>query len=270
MNPIPFYKMHGAANDFIVVDDRAGVFPCENTEWLAAIMRRNTGIGSEGILLIQPSSQADFRMRFFNPDGGEVDMCGNGARCIARLAFELDVASQDMHFETLAGIVGANVSGEQVRLTMTPPTDWRLNQRLELEQGPLEYHFVNSGVPHVVVPVDSVADIDVMAVGAAIRYHADFAPDGTNVNFVEKTGPQQISLRTYERGVEAETPACGTGIVASGLIFGRAQLVEPPVTIHSAGGHELMVDFKLTESGADCVTLQGPAEHVFQGTIVPP
>lgn len=264
---IPFHKMHGAANDFIVVDDRQQTFPTHDREWMAAIMARNTGVGSEGILLVQPSETADFRMRFFNPDGGEVDMCGNGARCIARFAAERGVAPATMRFDTLAGVVGAEVTGETVRLTMTPPTDWRMNQSLSLDGQRVPYHFVNSGVPHVVIETDDVATTDVRKLGAAIRYHQDFAPDGTNVNFISITGGNALRLRTYERGVEAETPACGTGIVGCALIAGRAGKVNPPVRVTSAGGHVLTVDYRLTENGAEHVTLTGPTEHVFQGTL---
>ena len=264
---IPFYKMHGAANDFIVIDDRAGTFPADDRNWLAAIMARNTGVGSEGVLLIQPDEQHDFRMRFFNPDGGEVDMCGNGARCIARLAHELDVAPATMTFDTLAGPVGAEVEDETVRLTMTPPKDWRLNQQLQLNGEPIAYHFVNSGVPHVVVEVGDVEGLDVVSLGRQIRQHEDFAPDGTNVNFIQVTGADALRIRTYERGVEAETPACGTGIVAAGLIAGKTGRCQAPVRIQTAGGHLLLVDYQLTDDSAERVTLTGPAEHVFQGTL---
>ena len=230
-------------------------------------MARNTGVGSEGILLIQPSDRVDFRMRFFNPDGGEVDMCGNGARCIARLAHELNVAPSAMTFDTLAGAVGAEVKGDIIRLTMTPPKDWRLDRSLQLDGETVRYHFVNSGVPHVVVETEDVDAVDLPKLGAGIRYHDDFAPGGTNVNVIAVTGANALKLRTYERGVEAETPACGTGIVAAGLIAGRAGRVAPPVLVATAGGHELTVDYRLTDDGADEVTLTGPAEHVFQGTL---
>lgn len=264
---IPFYKMHGAANDFIVVDDRSLTFPAHDADWMAAVMARNTGVGSEGILLIQPAEQTHFRMRFFNPDGGEVDMCGNGARCIARLAHELDVAPADMQFDTLAGVVGAVVDHDTVQLTMTPPKDWRLNQSLTHEGRAWPYHFVNSGVPHVVIEVEDISAIDVPRLGAAVRYHEAFAPKGTNVNFIQITGPSSLSIRTYERGVEAETPACGTGIVAAGLIAGKTGRCAVPVNITSAGGYLLSVNYALTEASAENVTLTGPAAHVFQGTL---
>lgn len=264
---IPFWKMHGAANDFILVDDREQEFPCGDTKWLVAVMARRTGIGSEGVLLIQPSQRADFRMRFFNPDGGEVDMCGNGARCIARLAHEIGAAPAQMSIETPAGIVRAEARGDVVQLLMTEPKDWRWGRSLEAGGRTLKYDFVNSGVPHAVVRVDDLAAADVHNLGRAIRYHADFAPKGTNANFIRLTGADSLRVRTYERGVEAETLACGTGMVACGLIAGKAGLVKTPVKITCASGDVLEVDFAPTPDGATNVTLLGPAAHVFRGEL---
>jgi diaminopimelate epimerase len=267
---IPFWKMHGAANDFILVDDRDETFPTEDRDWLAAIAARRTGVGCEGIILIQPSREADFRMRFFNPDGGEVEMCGNGARCVARLASEIGAAPAKMTIDTIAGILHAEILGEQVRLKMTDPKDWKIDQQILLDYKDYTYHFVDSGVPHVVVPVEDLANVDVRGLGAAIRYHASFAPAGTNVNFISATGPQSLKLRTYERGVEDETLACGTGMVAAALIAGRMEMVTPPVQVLPASGDTLEVDFQLTDDGAENVTLTGPAIYVFQGELEHP
>ena len=264
---ISFWKMHGAGNDFILVDDRHLTFPAADAAWLAALSARRTGVGCEGVILIQPSDKADFRMRFFNPDGGEVEMCGNGARCVARLASELGAAPPKMAIDTVAGILRAEAGGDSVRLWMTPPRDWRLNRALEADGHRLAYSFVNSGVPHAVVEVDDIEDTDVQRAGAAIRYHPDFAPAGTNANFVSVTGPQALSVRTYERGVEAETLACGTGVVASALIGGRVGWVRPPVRVTCASGDVLDVDYRLVADGAEEVTLTGPAVHVFQGSV---
>lgn len=259
--------MHGAANDFILVDDRGQTFPEGDSRWLAEVMSRRTGVGSDGILLIQPSTTASFRMRFFNPDGGEVDMCGNGARCVARLAHEIGAAPKRMSIETGAGLVRADMDGEHVRLHMTEPTDWRLNQTLDLDGRAVAYHFVNSGVPHVVIEVDDLDQTDVQALGRAIRYHKDFSPKGTNANFISTSGTHSLAVRTYERGVEAETLACGTGIVAAGLIAGKLGRVFPPVRIRPASGDLLEVHFSLTSDGARNVTLFGPAVHVFRGEL---
>ena len=264
---VSFWKMHGAGNDFMLVDDRGLTFPASDRAWLAAVSARRTGIGCEGIILIQPSATADFRMRFFNPDGGEVDMCGNGARCVARLAHDLGVAPAGMRFETGAGTIRADIVGDRVRLGMTPPHDWRLNRTLVLPDGRRPYGFVNSGVPHVVIEAEQLDKVDVARIGAAVRYHADFAPKGTNANFIAVTGPRALRIRTYERGVEAETLACGTGIVAAGLVAGRLGRVTPPVQITCSSGDILEVDYRLTADGAEDVTLLGPAAYVFTGTV---
>jgi len=264
---IPFWKMHGAANDFILVDDRTGSFPVNDSRWISSITSRRTGVGSEGVLLIQPSTSADFRMRFFNPDGGEVDMCGNGARCIARLAHEIGAAPVNMRIETPAGIVRAESRGDLVELIMTEPHSWNMNQSIELFGSSYVYHFVNTGVPHVVIEVDDLAGTDVQKLGAAIRYHATFAPKGTNANFIQCDAEGRLHVRTYERGVEGETLACGTGIVACGLIAGRLGRVNPPVKIIPASGDILEVNYQSTPDGATNVTLLGPAMHVFQGSL---
>ena len=264
---ITFWKMHGASNDFLLVDDRALKFPASDKAWLARIAARRTGVGCEGIILIQPSNSASFRMRFFNPDGSEVEMCGNGARCVARLAHEIGVAPADMTIDTVAGVLKATTMGDQVRLHMTPPKDWRLNKALTVGRRKLVYSFVNSGVPHAVVVVKDLAACDVRTLGSGIRYHKDFAPKGTNANFIAITGPRSLQIRTYERGVEAETLACGTGIVASALVAARQGHVKPPVSVTSASGDVLTVDFRLTKTGAANVTLLGPALHVFKGML---
>lgn len=264
---IEFWKMHGASNDFILVDDRRLTFPVRDKTWIAHITARRTGVGSEGLILIQPSATAHFTMRFFNPDGGEVDMCGNGARCVARLAHDIGVAPARMQFETGAGVIAAEVVGERVRLGMTPPKDWRLNQRLDLPGGARPYGFVNSGVPHVVMEAAPLDKVDVARLGAAVRYHQDFSPKGTNANFVEVTGPSALRIRTYERGVEAETLACGTGMVAAGLVGGRMGWVKPPVQITCASGDVIEVNYTLTADGAENVTMLGPAAYVFTGVL---
>ena len=268
---IPFWKMHGAANDFILVDDRKLTFPAEDRTWLAATMSRRTGIGSEGLLLIQPAAgQGDFRMRFFNPDGGEADMCGNGARCLARLAHEIGAAPASMTIESGAGLLRAEVRGEQVLLHMTEPRDWRLNRRLTTQGEVVSYHFVNTGVPHAVVEAEDLDALNVQDLGARIRRHEAFAPAGANANFIALAGPNSLRLRTYERGVEGETLACGTGIVASALIAGRLGRVRSPVRVTARSGDTLEVNYVLTRDGATDVSLLGPAVHVFPGTLTHP
>jgi len=265
---IPFYKMHGAANDFILVDDRAGTFPIADRGWIARIAARRTGVGCEGVILIQPSQSSSFRMRFLNPDGGEVEMCGNGARCVARLAHEIGAAPGSMTIETVAGELRAAMTGDGlVRLTMTDPKDWRPAASLRIGAETIAYGFVNSGVPHAVVEVPDVAAVDVARLGAAIRRHGDFQPKGTNANFAQVTGPSAIRVRTFERGVEAETLACGTGMVASALVLARAGRITLPATVVPASGDTLHVGADVHGDRWTGVTLTGPAEHVFRGEL---
>ena len=264
---IPFYKMHGAANDFILVDDRAQTFPMRDRPWLARIAARRTGVGCEGIILIQPSARASFRMRFINPDGGEAEMCGNGARCVARLAHDLGVAPDRMTIETGAGLLHAEILEARVRLRMTDPRDWRLGQTLVTEGRTFECDSVNSGVPHVVIRTPDLDGEDVRRFGRALRYHADFQPAGTNVNFVQIAGPDAIRIRTYERGVEDETLACGTGMVAAGLVAARRGWAGLPVRLLPASGDALEVAGRAEGERWTDVTLTGPAEHVFEGVL---
>ena len=264
----PFWKMHGAGNDFILIDDREQKFPDQDHDLIHRLATPKYGIGSEGVILIQPSESADFRMRFYNPDGSEVEMCGNGARCVARLAHEIGAAPDSMKFDTVAGVISAEIQEEdQVCLTMTPPKDLQLNAELLLQGQPLAYHFVNSGVPHVVIEMPDLANQDIHSLGAAIRYHEAFQPKGTNVNFIEITGPDSLMIRTYERGVEAETLACGTGIAAGGLIAGSLGKASTPVKVTCAAGDILEVNYTATADALENVTLTGPAMHVFKGEI---
>ncbi len=264
---IAFWKMHGAGNDFILVNDRRAEFPCVQTGLIRMLCARNTGIGSEGLIVLRPSTAADFRMLFFNPDGSNAAMCGNGARCAARLAHELGLAPAQMTIETGAGLVRAGTKGDGVQLHLPPPGNWRMHQPLAVPGLPDLYHYVNTGVPHAVIETAALDSMNLQQMGSAIRHHPDFAPHGTNVNFMTVTGADALRLRTYERGVETETPACGTGSVACALVAGRLGKVRPPVHVTCARGDVLEVGYRLSAAGADEVTLLGPALHVFEGQI---
>src|SRR5437667_10289231 len=218
-----FTKMNGAGNDFVLIDNRAGLVHL-NRNQIARLCNRHRGIGADGVLLLEkPSNSADFRMHYFNADGGEAEMCGNGARCFARFANRITGAKGKIFFQTPAGVISAELKGDLVTLRMTEPTDLRLNVDLPMAGENKTVHFINSGVPHVVIPVAKIADVDVQHEGASIRHHKMFSPNGVNVNFIEKRGPNKIAIRTYERGVENETLACGKGIVASALIFAATE-----------------------------------------------
>jgi diaminopimelate epimerase len=272
-----FTKMNGAGNDFILIDNTAGDIRLNRSQ-IVHLCDRHRGIGADGILLLEkPANHADFRMRYFNADGGEAEMCGNGARCFARFASHVAKARRQLSFETPAGVISAELTGNLVTLRMTEPHDLRLNVNLPISNENKTVHFINSGVPHVVIPVPLIEEVDVRRDGSAIRHHEMFSPKGANVNFIEKRGSNKIAIRTYERGVEDETLACGTGIVASALIFGATENVKGPITVIARGGDELQVGFERSgppslpsdaASNQFCnVTLTGPAEFVFEGTI---
>ena len=262
-----FTKMDGAGNDFILIDNRAGDIHLNRSQ-IARLCDRHRGIGADGILLLEsPSDHADFRMRYFNADGGEAEMCGNGARCFARFANKVAGVEGKISFETPAGVISAKLAGDLVTLQMTEPTDLRLSVPLQIGAEKKIVHFINSGVPHVVVPVAQVGDVDVSREGSALRHHEAFSPKGANVNFIEKCGADKIAVRTYERGVEDETLACGTGVVASALIFAATGNVKSPIGVIAHGGDELQVGFEKIDKQFRNVTLTGPAEFVFEGTI---
>ncbi len=264
---VRFTKMNGAGNDFVMIDNRAGDIHL-NPDQIARICDRHRGIGADGILLLEKSlNGADFRMRYYNRDGGEAEMCGNGARCFTRFANKLAGSKGRISFETPAGVIGAELRGDLVTLQMSEPTYLRLNIPLTLGKQQRAVHFINSGVPHVVVPVSRIDDVDVRGEGCAIRQHESFSPKGANVNFLEKRGPGEIAIRTYERGVEDETLACGTGVVASALIFAAIENVDGPICVLVRGGDELQVGFEKKGEQLEKVTLTGPAEFVFEGQI---
>src|SRR5438552_16754282 len=262
-----FTKMNGAGNDFILIDNRAGDIHLDRGQ-IARLCDRHRGIGADGgLFLEEPSNHADFRMRYFNADGGEAEMCGNGARCFARFAKTVTGSRDKILFETPAGIIGAQLHGDLVTLNMGDPTDLQMNVRLQIEKEEALVHYINTGVPHVVIHVSRIDVVDVRSRGKKIRQHDMFSPKGTNVNFLEKRGPKQIAIRTYERGVEAETLACGTGIVASALIFPATENAASPITVIARGGDELRVGFEKSDTAFRNVTLTGPAEFVFEGSI---
>lgn len=262
-----FTKMNGAGNDFVMIDNRAGDVHLQ-PEQIVRICDRHQGVGADGILLLEKGfNGADFRMRYYNRDGGEAEMCGNGARCFARFANKVANAPAKVSFQTPAGLIRGDLHGELVTLHMSDPKDLQLGIDLTANGAQEHVHFVNSGVPHVVVPVAKVEDVDVRKRGRALRRHERFSPAGANANFIEKTGPKKILVRTYERGVEDETLACGTGVVASALIFAASEKVDGPIGVTVRSGSELSVDFKRAGDKFTSVTLTGPAEFAFEGTI---
>ncbi len=267
---LAFTKMNGAGNDFVMLDNRDGSLALTAAQ-IERLCDRHRGIGADGLLLVEPADNgADFRMRYYNADGGEAEMCGNGARCFARYARRVaGFEGEEISFATLAGVITARCMGEQVQLDMSAPHSYAPAVPLEIEGTLLLVHFINTGVPHAVVFVDDLEKIDIVRFGSAIRHHAHFSPKGTNVNFVNVRAPGDIAIRTYERGVENETLACGTGVVACALIHHLESGVAAPVKVLVRGGDTLEVGFApgKTRGEFSRVTLTGPADFVFDGTV---
>jgi diaminopimelate epimerase len=269
-----FFKMNGAGNDFIIVDNRdLSLTKALDTDTIAALCDRHRGIGADGLLAVEPAKKgADFRFRYYNADGGEAEMCGNGARCFGRFTAHLgEIVLNKVTFETIAGTLAAEMIGDDVRIAMSEPKDLKLNTEAKVPGLDVPLHFVNTGVPHVVAfleSADALDDFDVFNFGAAIRNHAAFAPAGTNANFAAVLAPGHISIRTFERGVEDETLACGTGMVASALIHHLLTGAPSPIKVDVEGGDTLEIGFEKTgDQSFKNVTLTGPADFVFEGEI---
>ena len=263
-----FTKMNGAGNDFVMVDNRDLKHEFAR-DVIARLCDRHRGVGADGLIAVEPAENgADFKMRYYNADGGEAEMCGNGARCFARFASRLSGKNDAVQFETIAGVVGAEFIGDNVRLKMSEPKDLAMGAELPVHEEQLTVHFVNTGVPHAIVLSDDVAKIDVRRTGAALRYHEHFAPKGTNANFIEVQGPGLLAIRTYERGVEDETLACGTGVCAAALVHSLLSGAASPVSVRVKGGDTLEVGFERKADGSFTnVTLTGPADFVFDGQV---
>ncbi len=265
---ISFYKMSGSGNDFILVDNRAAIVDEENLgQFVASICRRKFSVGADGVILLEASERADFKWRFFNADGGEVEMCGNGGRCAARLAYLKGIAGPRLSFETKSGVIRAEVMGGRVKLEMPVPSLPELDYPLEVEQETVTVSSITVGVPHVVIWVTDVRESPVLPIGRAIRYHERYAPAGTNVNFVEQLHDGIFAIRTYERGVEDETLACGTGSVATALIAAQKGMAVSPIALHTRGGGTLKIYFERPGDNFRNVFLEGDARVIYEGRL---
>jgi diaminopimelate epimerase len=260
--------MHGSGNDFVLIDHRAQFLPAAGQRrFVRQVCVPKVGVGADGLILLENSELANFRWRFYNADGSEAEMCGNGGRCAARFAVLQGIAPAILSFETLAGIIHAEVKDRQVKLQMTGVGDLSLHQSIPVNGRSVTGHFVRVGVPHVAVQVDDLEQAPVVSLGRLIRFHELFQPAGTNVNFVRFAGPHNLEVRTYERGVEAETLACGTGAVASALIAARLGRATSPVTVHTRGGEALTIYFQPQGETFGEVFLEGEALVVYQGEL---
>jgi diaminopimelate epimerase len=262
---IEFTKASGAGNDFVLIDNWDNSLKVSQPELAVALSSRPFGVGADGLLVLEKSARANFRMSYYNADGSYGGMCGNGGRCIARFAYLRGRAQQSMTFEALDHIYSADVTGERVALRMKAPAGYRPKVKLEIHGKTFLGQYVNTGSPHVVLIVDNLESVDVVGLGRAIRNHPEFQPAGTNVNFVHLIGRNTIQIRTYERGVENETLACGTGSVASAVVAHMAHALEQPILVRVRSGEDLVVALR---SEADTITeasLEGSAHILFSG-----
>jgi len=273
---IHFLKMTGSGNDFIVIDNMDQKLSAANFQELVRLAcRRKLSVGADGLIFIESDDEVDFRWRFYNADGSEAEMCGNGARCAARFVYLQGIVQKPkMAFRTLAGIIHAEITGERVKIQVSSPHGLEVNFPLEVDGKLFNLNFVNTGVPHVVHLLEEareLEDLDVFSWGRALRFHQRFQAAGTNANFAVVEDTHRMTVRTYERGVEAETLACGTGSVASALIAAALDKVESPVEVTTRSGEILTIYFARESRGDKIrfmdVFLEGDAKVVYEADL---
>lgn len=268
---ITFHKMHGCGNDFALIDNRGYKVPVEHmAAWARIVCPRAFSVGADGLIFLEEAptgteGSPSYRWHFYNADGSRAEMCGNASRCAARLAVELGIAPEKHSFLTDAGVIRAQLlDADTVRVQLTDPQGMVLDTALDVAGDALHVHFVDSGVPHAVIFVDDAKTQDIKRLGPALRYHEHFAPKGTNANIAQIKDTGSLYLRTYERGVEGETHACGTGAVAASLLANALGLTGEKVGVTTSGGEQLTVEL---ENGK--VFLTGKAVKVYTGTLQP-
>lgn len=262
MRKLTFTKMAASGNDFII-SDSISPHPVISLKKLAQkICDRKFGVGADGLLVLEKSKIADIKMRIFNADGSEAQMCGNGARCIA-----FYLKKRNLTIETKAGIIESQINGENVKIKLTDPRDIRLNIPININGRKLKVNFINTGVPHVVIFVEGLDKMDVFNLGKDVRYHARFKPAGANVNFVEVLSKNSLKLRTYERGVEDETLACGTGVVASALLtsYKLGFASDTKIDVLTKSREILKVYFNKIKNKFNNIWLEGKVNIICQG-----
>lgn len=260
--------MNGAGNDFVMIDNRARKIDLSPAQ-VVRLCDRHRGVGADGVILLIPcaSGRADWAWDFYNSDGSSAEMCGNGSRCFARFVQRLTGLREGFRFEARAGVITTELNGDQAKVLLTAPRNLRLRDQVALNAGKTEIHSVDTGVPHAVMFVPDADLAMVQLAGHEIRFHPHFAPRGTNVNFVQLRGHNCIRVRTYERGVEGETLACGTGVTASALVAAELHGFTSPVRVQVQSGDTLEVSFQRRNGQFSDVGLAGPADFVFEGRI---
>jgi diaminopimelate epimerase len=266
MQKIEFVKMVAAGNDFVVSEAKSQKQKAKSLSILAKnICDRKFGAGADGLLWLEKSRKADLRMRIFNADGSEAEMCGNGARCAALYKVKSKNKKAKIKLETKAGIIDSEINGDKVRIKLTAPKSIKLDVPVKVGGRQIRVNFINTGVPHAVVFTQGLEKIDILPLGRLLRYHKDFSPRGTNVDFIEILSRNSIRIRTYERGVEDETLACGTGSVAAALIFSLKTGCGEKVLVHTQSNEILKVYFKKSGERFMDVWLEGKSKKAYEG-----
>jgi diaminopimelate epimerase len=262
-----FSKYQGAGNDFILVDDRAGSFPAQQVKFIEKLCNRRFGIGADGLILLQSSNCARFRMRIFNADGREVSMCGNGIRCLVQYIRSLGFKEDEFLIETMHATIPCSIHGDKVRVLLGKPHVLHWGVQIEEGNEQHEAFVVNTGVPHAVIFVEELEFYPVEEIGRRIRHHPLFAPNGVNVNFAKMVADGTLRMRTYERGVESETLACGTGAAAVALAAAQKWQLSNPIRVISSAKEYLEVCIQDALSGGKEIEMLGGAMFVFEGRI---
>jgi diaminopimelate epimerase len=263
---IEFCKYCGCGNDFVLVDNRQERLPQAISPLAARLCNRQFGVGADGLILLENSEKADFAMRIFNADGSEAEMCGNGIRCLFRFLKKLGIGSDSLEIETKERILHLASEGELIAVQMGNPTEIRWNLQLELDSSNICLHHINTGVPHIVYFVENIDEVDVKRLGKSLRYHQAFSPKGANANFAS-VKQDTIFLRTYERGVENETLACGTGATAAALAAAKNYGLRSPIKVSLRSKEQLSIRFSYdgVKETFSNVYMIGDAHFIFEG-----
>lgn len=267
MERLHFYKLSGSGNDFIIINNLDGKYNFDFFKNIVTkVTSRNNGVGADGLIVLNKDNEVDFRWDFFNSDGSIAEMCGNGARCAGRV-FSIITGKKDIVFKTIAGLIDAAVSGNIVKVRLSDPTGYIDKVEIDVDGKLFKGSFINTGVPHFVIEIDDIENFPVKDIGNKIRFHSYFSPKGTNVNFIKYLGDETIKVRTYERGVEDETLACGTGACASALVIGKKGWVKNKANIITSGGERLTVYFNIDGNNFSKVYLEGAVKFICEGDI---
>ncbi len=261
-----FSKYSGLGNDFIFVDNREKEFPVDKS-FIQDLCDRHEGIGADGVVLVENSDRANCRMRIFNADGGEAEMCGNALRCLYLFLEELGDVKETYSVQTFNRFLQITRKRDEITCQMgdVPSIDWDIE--LNFNEMPLKGYFLDTGVPHVVIPVNDLHRLPVLALGSYVRHHKRFAPKGTNVDFISINKDKVIEIRSYERGIENETQACGTGCAAAAIIGHLLYRLPLPIKVKTLKGQFLTFNFEYIESKVKNLEMTGAAKLVFKGEI---